>query len=525
VSAIAVSGSNVYVGGSFTQAGGVNTRNIAMWNGSSWSALGSGIGDSTLGFVSDILALGSDIYAAGSFNTAGGVSAKHIARWNGTEWSALGSGLGSYANALATNGTDIFVGGNFITAGDVSANYIAKWNGTEWSALGSGLGSYANALATNGTDIFVGGNFITAGDVSANYIANWNGTEWSALGSGTNSSVWALAMSGTDLYVAGVFTAAGGAGANHIARWNGAEWSTLGSGLTGAKTFLAVYALAVGGSDVYAGGAFTQAGGKPSSKFGIYHASPSGNPTPTSTVPPAGDPTPTSTVPASPTGSPIPTNTVPPSGCNISFTDVPEGSTFHPFVECLACRDILGGYSDGTFRPQNQITRGQIAKIVSNAAGYTDGVSGMQTYADVPSSQPFHVWIERLSMRGHMGGYNCGGVGESCDDANRPYFRPGNNATRGQLSKIVSNAAEFEDTPAVQTFEDVAPSSPFYLYIERLTSRGVMSGYPCGGAGEPCGGGNRPYFRPGDNVTRGQAAKIVANTFFPNCQAQAQTRK
>jgi hypothetical protein len=212
---------------------------------------------------------------------------------------------------------------------------------------------------------------------------------------------------------------------------------------------------------------------------------------------------------------PISIDTTP---CSIEFSDVPPGSTFHSFVKCLACKEILGGYPDGTFRPQNLISRGQIAKIVSNSAGYTDDVTGRQTYADVPSTQPFHVWIERLSMRGHMGGYNCGGAGEACDGANRPYFRPGNNASRGQLSKIVSNAAEIEDTPTGQTFEDVAPSSPFYLYIERLTSRGAISGYPCGGVGEPCGGDNRPYFRPSDNVTRGQASKIVANTFFPNCQ-------
>jgi hypothetical protein len=200
------------------------------------------------------------------------------------------------------------------------------------------------------------------------------------------------------------------------------------------------------------------------------------------------------------------------------FSDVPPGTAFYDFVQCLVGRGILSGYPDGTFRPQNLITRGQIAKIVSNAAGYSDDVSGMQTYADVPSSQPFHDWIERLSMRGHMGGYNCGGAGEACDGANRPYFRPGSNATRGQLSKIVSNAAEFEDTPSGQSFEDVPTNSPFYEYIERLTGRGVMSGYPCGGAGEPCQAGNKPYFRPGDNVTRGQASKIVANTFFPNCE-------
>ncbi|HEX8598089.1 MAG TPA: S-layer homology domain-containing protein [Chloroflexia bacterium] len=497
VYAITVSGNDLYVGGIFTTAGAVSANNVARWNGTEWSALGSGIGGGSSPRVFDIALIDSNVYFGGSFSTAGGASARNIAMWDGSSWSALGSGIGDstfgYVNDIVALGSDIYAAGGFTTAGGVNANHIARWNGTEWSALGSGLGSNVNALATNGTDIFVGGIFTTAGGASANYIAKWNGTEWSALGSGTGGLVSALAVSGTDLYVTGSFTTAGGAGANSIARWNGAQWSALGSGLASAQTFISVYALAAGGSDVYVGGSFTQAGGKPSSKFGIYHASPSGNPTPTSTVTPG--------------------------GCNISFSDVPEGSTFHPYVICLACRDILGGYADNTFRPQNQITRGQIAKIVSNAAGYTDDVSSMQTYTDVPSTQPFHLWIERLSMRGHMGGYNCGGAGEPCDGANRPYFRPGNNASRGQLSKIVSNAADFTDTPEGQTFEDVPPSSPFYPFIERLTTRGVMSGYPCGGPGEPCSGWDMPYFRPSSNVTRGQASKIVANTFFPECAA------
>ena len=61
------------------------------------------------------------------------------------------------------------------------------------------------------------------------------------------------------------------------------------------------------------------------------------------------------------------------------------------------------------------------------------------------------------------------------------------------------------------------PGSTFYTFTYELVSRGVMSGYPCGGAGEPCGLGNLPYFRPQNNVTRGQTSKIVANTFFPDC--------
>jgi hypothetical protein len=44
-----------------------------------------------------------------------------------------------------------------------------------------------------------------------------------------------------------------------------------------------------------------------------------------------------------------------------------------------------------------------------------------------------------------------------------------------------------------------------------------MQGYACGGPGEPCDGANRNYFRPFNNVTRGQTSKIVSTTFFPDC--------
>ncbi|HEX9987406.1 MAG TPA: S-layer homology domain-containing protein, partial [Chloroflexia bacterium] len=64
------------------------------------------------------------------------------------------------------------------------------------------------------------------------------------------------------------------------------------------------------------------------------------------------------------------------------------------------------------------------------------------------------------------------------------------------------------------------------VWIERLTSRGVMSGYPCGTMpSEPCGTSGKPYFRPNNNATRGQTSKIVANTFFPGCVTPSQSSK
>ncbi|HET6261789.1 MAG TPA: S-layer homology domain-containing protein, partial [Chloroflexia bacterium] len=239
--------------------------------------------------------------------------------------------------------------------------------------------------------------------------------------------------------------------------------------------------------------------------------------------------TPNSTSVATVTQPPISTGTVsviasatPPAGtptvCAVAFTDVPLNHTFYANIKCLACRGILSGYSDGTFRPNNDITRGQIAKVVSNAAGFNESPEA-QLYEDVPASNTFYAWINRLSRRGHMGGYNCGTVpGEPCGSANRPYFRPNANATRGQLAKIVASAASITGTPTGQRYADVEPDSTFYVWIEQLSSMSVMGGYACGSVPtEPCDGQNRPYFRPSNNVTRGQASKIVANTFFPNC--------
>ncbi|MGA7730670.1 MAG: S-layer homology domain-containing protein, partial [Chloroflexia bacterium] len=77
----------------------------------------------------------------------------------------------------------------------------------------------------------------------------------------------------------------------------------------------------------------------------------------------------------------------------------------------------------------------------------------------------------------------------------------------------------FTEPTGSQQFEDVPPGHTFYDFIWRLADRAIMSGYPCGGPGEPCNPpGNLPYFRPAANATRGQASKIVANTFYPDCQ-------
>lgn len=209
----------------------------------------------------------------------------------------------------------------------------------------------------------------------------------------------------------------------------------------------------------------------------------------------------------------------------LGFTDVSASNPFFPYIQCLACKDVISGFGDGTFRPADHVTRGQLSKIVANAAGFSEQSSG-QGFEDVAINSTYWAYVERLASRGMIGGYDCGTrPSEPCGPDELPYFRPGNHATREQTAKIVSNAAGFADQPAAQIFEDVHPGNPFYAWVQRLASRGIVSGYPCGGAGESCGPDNLPYFRPTDKVSRGQTTKLVSNTFYPGCQTPSEEMK
>jgi hypothetical protein len=227
---------NLYLGGFFTVAGNTNANYIVKWDGTGWSPLGSGMNYGNPGAVVYALAVsGSNLYAGGIFTNAGGVLANNIAEWNGSSWLALGSGLNNYltygVTTLAVSGGTLFAGGDFTTAEGSQANNIAQWNGSTWSSLGSGMNSEVDALAVSDGTLYAGGAFTTAGSNGANYIAQWNGSTWSAVGSGMNNEVDVLEVSNGTLYAGGWFTTAGSSGANHIAQWNGSTWSALGTGV------------------------------------------------------------------------------------------------------------------------------------------------------------------------------------------------------------------------------------------------------------------------------------------------------
>lgn len=280
VYALAVLGSDLYVGGDFTQTvdGSVKQlNNIAKFDGAHWSALPhNGLNYS----VCTLAVFGNDLYVGGSFTqTADGsvTNLNHIAKFDGTSWSPLSNeGLSNvvYTMAVLTpsggGNAVLYVGGIFTATydGSTNLNYIARYDGTTWSALpggGMNLNGFVYALAVStpsgggGPILYVGGEFYTTNDSSVPNlfnIAKFDGTSWSALPNyGLNSDVIALAVSGDDVYVGGTFTETVDENLlnlKHIAKFDGSHWAALpGDGLNATVNTLAVL-----GSNLYVGGQF-----------------------------------------------------------------------------------------------------------------------------------------------------------------------------------------------------------------------------------------------------------------------------
>ncbi|MFZ9882267.1 MAG: hypothetical protein ACO3QC_12795, partial [Phycisphaerales bacterium] len=230
----------VVVGGSFTTAGGAPASRIARWNGTAWLPLGSGMNDTVRDAT--VLFPSGDIVAGGSFTTAGGVPASRIARWNGTAWLPLGSGIDGtvYAVTQLANG-DIVAGGDFTTASGAKCRRVARWNGSAWAPLGAGLDSTVYALLVlPGGQLLAGGSRLTPTGAATNGLSLWDGSSWSTLGTGMNGDVLSLALTpnpaspaGYDIFVGGLPFSLGGVGGGAVVRWDGASWSSIGAAGTG----------------------------------------------------------------------------------------------------------------------------------------------------------------------------------------------------------------------------------------------------------------------------------------------------
>ncbi|MEI8279538.1 MAG: T9SS type A sorting domain-containing protein [Bacteroidota bacterium] len=171
-------------GGDFFKSGPDSVNNIAQWDGTSWTGLGTGMSTTaamvTMGMPSMVHSLAvynGKLYAGGMYLYAGGQNAANIAQWDGTAWSGIGTvGSGNMSDdvaALAVNNGKLYVGGDFLKINNQTVNNIASWDGTSWSTVDFGMNSMVNALTVYNNDLIAAGSFNTAGANNINYVARY----------------------------------------------------------------------------------------------------------------------------------------------------------------------------------------------------------------------------------------------------------------------------------------------------------------------------------------------------------------
>lgn len=206
--------------------------------------------------------------------------------------------------------------------------------------------------------------------------------------------------------------------------------------------------------------------------------------------------------------------------CDSGYCDVRPWDTFYEFIRPLVNRDkpIISGYSDGTYKPDEYITRGQAAKLIvlgmkGGDQGVLNDTSFVEKFNDVKQSDTFFKHIMYLEDKDIVSG-------------NGAMFYPDQSVTREQLAKMIALARtgisaegdeEYcEENPPNPGFDDVTPdSTEFYRYIACLVHEGVIDGQKIDG---------RKIFRPTDPVTRGEAAKFIYNGLITRTNTDKQPK-
>ncbi|QTD39452.1 S-layer homology domain-containing protein [Sporosarcina sp. Te-1] len=93
------------------------------------------------------------------------------------------------------------------------------------------------------------------------------------------------------------------------------------------------------------------------------------------------------------------------------FSDVPQTKHFAEAVESLAERNIIGGYPDGTFKPGNPITRGQAAAIIAKMLELNTDKVKNPGFKDVSPENGYYKAIAALAEKEIIGGYEDGRYG------------------------------------------------------------------------------------------------------------------
>src|SRR5437660_1448917 len=133
--------------------GGRTPKTEAATLSGNWASLGFGLNN----VVDAVAVSGTNVYVGGAFTqicgnatcNSGNIIANYIAKWNGSSWSPLSLGLNGGVFALVVSGTNLYAGGRFrflcadagCNSNGTQVNGVAMWNGAGWSSVGNGVGS------------------------------------------------------------------------------------------------------------------------------------------------------------------------------------------------------------------------------------------------------------------------------------------------------------------------------------------------------------------------------------------------
>lgn len=168
------------------------------------------------------------------------------------------------------------------------------------------------------------------------------------------------------------------------------------------------------------------------------------------------------------------------------FTDLNANADYYKPVLELYNRGYISGYKDGTFRPNQAVTRGQAAKMLAQALNLNTASPKNPRFSDVPTSNGFYKYIAALASAGIINGYS--------DQT----FRPNEPITRNQMAKILTLGYKFQQAAKLtHDFHDVAESNPNRFYIQTLYDLGITKGT------------TQITYSPYGSVTRGQLATFI----------------
>ena len=167
-----------------------------------------------------------------------------------------------------------------------------------------------------------------------------------------------------------------------------------------------------------------------------------------------------------------------------TFSDVPDGKWFSEGVRYCADKGYVKGYPNGTFKPNANITRAEMAVIMNNVLGLKTAADN--TFTDVPKGKWFTTPVLNCVKAGVISGYGNG------------KFGPNDSVTREMAAVILAKALKVRPSPAPSYFEDENSISNWAKGpVAMMRNKGLISGM----------GKNR--FDPKGKVTRGQVCTIL----------------